>query len=266
MGAIISSNTLRLEPDSISYQTGKVQIPEAPSDANTMIFYYKAYFDTTPEIGNAITTEDGTSYAWNNDSFFGLSFSGTVSANVGGIVGFTNGTENNVFRAENPSNRHFNRNSNYTSVIPCGFQNAVGRFYFGSTVNGYLEGSGEGFGYYGSYICPSTQRIGLSGAKTYLGFIQIAKNSSDPQRVVISYGNNWENLSNSNFSTAISSISSNWSFKYSSQIETINFRPNHANPALANTINFPRWIVTKWPSAVLGRNFVVTDIKVEYYS
>jgi hypothetical protein len=83
----------------------------------------------------------------------------------------------------------------------------------------------------------------------------------------LSYGNNWQNLTSANFSTALSSSLTNWAFQNVSQVETTNFRPNHANAdvALRSTITFPRWLVVRWPSGIVGRNLVITDIKVEYY-
>jgi len=268
MGALISSNTLRLEPDGLSFQTGKVQLPLAPSNANTMVFYYKAYFENIVlNIGGGEIIEDATNYAWNNDAFFGLSFSGTVSANTGGILGFTNITENNILRARQPGNYiPFGNNSGYLAIIPCALLGDASRFSYGPNNNGESTISVANNSFLGGQLAPSTHFIGLSGAKKYLGIIKVAKHEENSQNIVISYGNNWENMPASSFSSAISSLSSNWAFQNINVRETVNFRPNHANPALSNTINFPRWIVAKWPSAVLDRNFVVTDVKIEYYT
>lgn len=270
MGALISSNTLRLEPDGLSYQTARVQIPTAPSDANTMVFYYKAYFDTIViNQGGGEFTESGLSYSWNKDAMFGLSFTGTVSANMGGLLGFSNGANNNnIIRVRQPADYvPFGNNSGYSAIVPAGF-NQMGEFYYGAgKANQFNDYHTIGNNLYSAGLLgPSTHFIGLSGAQKYLGIIKVSKNQNNPQNIVMSYGNNWQNLPVSEFSTALTSLSSNWAFQNIDRSETVNFRPNHANPALANTINFPTWVVAKWPSGVLGRNFVVTDIKIEYYT
>jgi hypothetical protein len=195
---------------------------------------------------------------------FGLSFSGTVSGNVGGFVGFSNGTSTNILRARPPALYDpFAKNSGYSGAIPVGF-NSMGEFYYG---NGQTSSSNDFIGV-GSpgIIAPSTYFIGLTGAKKYLGMFKISKNENTPQNIVLSCGNNWENFSSSSFSTALTSLCSNWFFQNVDRAETVNFRPNYTNPLSANTINFPSWIVVKYPSSVLGRNFVITDIKIEYYS
>jgi hypothetical protein len=263
MGAIISSNTLRLEPDGLSYQTGRIQLSAAPTTANTMVFYYKAYVNTMAES----ILEDGTNYAWNNDAFFGLSFNGSVSANVGGIVGFSNSNQTNVGTStsqQNWSGYWFGKNSGYTSMV--GF--TMG--YNGGSYNLFSYGHPSSVVYYstptwGSIMCMSTRGIGLSAQK-YLGIIKIGKNDADTSKVTLSYGCNWEGLSAQDFTSALTSTNTAWSFENASLVETTNFRPNNSNPLLSNTINFPTWVVVKWPSAVVGRNLVITDIKVEYYT
>jgi hypothetical protein len=270
MGAIISSNTLRLEPDGLSFQTGKVQLPLAPSNANTMVFYYKAYFENV--VINAFGgefTENGSAYSWNTDTTFGLSFTGTVSSHIGGLLGFANGANPpNIIRVRQPADYvPFGNNSGYSQIVPVGFQNMI-EFYYGPEKNNQFT-SHHTIGnnnYLAGLLGPSTHIIGLSGAQKYLGMIKVSKNQNNSQNIVMSMGNNWENMPASSFSSALTSLSSNWAFRDVNRPETVNFRPNHANPALSNTINFPRWVVAKWPSAVLGRNFVITDIKVEYYT
>lgn len=263
MGALISSNTLRLEPDGLSYQTAKVQLPVAPSAANTMVFYYKAYVNEWPEN----TVENGSTYAWNNDAFFGLSFNDTVSANVGGIVGFTNTNQSEVggsLSKSNWSSYFFHINSGFSQTVPFSVS------YNGASYNLFSYGhplstTTHNVGFPNAIMCLSTNTIGLTGAQKRLGIIKIAKNTDDPQKVVFSYGNNYEGLSAQSFSFALTSNLTTWAFQNISLQETGNFRPNYLNPNQSNTINFPRWIVAKWPSAVIGRNLVITDIKVEYY-
>lgn len=264
MGALISSNTLRLEPDGLSYQTARVQIPPAPSATNTMVFYYKAYVNEWPEN----TFENGSSYAWNNDAFFGLSFNGTVSANVGGIVGFTNTNQPEVGATLSKydwSSYFFHKNSGFSQTVPFALGYNSGNyniFSYGHALSTTVYSAG----FPNSIMCLSTNTIGLTGAQKHLGIIKIGKHPDDTQRIVLSYGNNYQGVSSQNFSIALSSSLTNWAFQNISLQETTNFRSNFSNPELANTINFPKWIVAKWPSAVVGRNFVVTDIKIEYYT
>ena len=268
MPSLISSNTLRLQPDNLTAQTARVQLPAQPAGANTMVFYYKAYMEISTT--NNPEYEDGTSYAWGNDAFFGLSFSGTVSSNTGGIAGFSNGTEGWVlFVRAAGSHSPFAAGSGYSSVSPVCFGSNMGFFYYGPSGQ-IINSSNTNFG--GGQFCPTTQNIGVEGAQKYLGIVQIARHQEDNARVIFSYGNNWENLAAADFRNALSSPLSNWAFRNVSVLETTNFRPNHRagldnslDPALRSTITFPRWIVARWPSAIVGRNLVLTDIKVEYY-
>lgn len=262
MPSLISSNTLRLEPDNLAAQSARVQLPDRPAGANTMVFYYKAYMEFF--AANNPQGEDGSSYAWGANAFFGLSFSGSVSSNTG-VVGFSNGDSPWVMQVFGPQQyAPFSNGSGYSSVEIVNFGAISTNFYHGPAKQAFSMGN-QNFG--GGRFCPTTRDIGVVGAKKYLGIIQIARHQENVQQVVFSYGNNWENLAVENFRNALSSTLSNWAFRNVAVNETTNFRPNHASsdPALRSTINFPGWIVMRWPTAIVGRNLVITDIKVEYY-
>lgn len=263
MATIISSNVLRLQPDNLTYQAARVQLPDQPANAQTMVMYYKAYLEIA---ANNPDFEYTDSFAWGRHAFFGLSFSGTVSQNTGGIVGFSSASDTYI-RVQGLASSFpiFLGSSGYSQVSPVSFgQNDT--FGFGAAVTGRFSAHNNSQ-FFAGQAFPTTQGIGVDGAKKYLGIIQVAKHSEDVQRVILSYGNNWQNLTSANFSSALSSSLTNWAFRNVSQVETTNFRPNHANAdvALRSTITFPRWIVARWPSGIVGRNFVITDIKVEYY-
>lgn len=261
MASLISSNTLRLEPDNLTAQTARVQLPAQPAGANTMVFYYKAYMEVA---ANNPQLEDGSSYAWGMNAFFGLSFNGSVSSNMG-VVGFSNGDSAWVMQVLAPQQyAPFANGSGYSSVSTVNIGGGASTFYHGPARQSFSRDN-HNFG--GGRFCPTTQAIGVEGAKKYLGIIQIARHQENVQQVVFSYGNNWENLAAANFRNALGSNLSNWAFQNVAVNETTNFRPNHASAdlALRNTINFPGWIVVRWPTAIVGRNLVITDIKVEYY-
>jgi hypothetical protein len=179
-------------------------------------------------------------------------------------VGFSSASDNYVRLLGLGNYAGFLGNSGYTQASPVSF-GYLEAFGFGAAVTSRFNASSNSF--YGGSAFPTTQGIGVDGAKKYLGIIMVSRHSEDVQRVVLSYGNNWQNLTSANFSTALSSSLTNWAFQNSSQVETTNFRPNHANAdvALRSTITFPRWLVVRWPSGIVGRNLVITDIKVEYY-
>ena len=267
MPAIIISNQLQLQPNNIGYQGARFQLPPQPVNAETMVFYYKAYGEGFP-LGNDYL-EDGSGYSWNKESMFGLSFSGSLSANNGGIVGWT-GRENpnNIYRIRrNVFNSNFISNSNI-SLSANGqhmtFGNESAYFYYGHQTKSNFITS---FGLYGvGVFCPTTNGIGLTGAANFLGIIKIQKNTSNANQISISVGNNWEGFSVENFASALSSSKTNWEMFNYAQPETTNFRPYSTTPTLSNTIFFPSWIVAKWPSGIVGRNLVITNIKVEYYS
>jgi hypothetical protein len=258
MPATINNNILELQPDNIGYQAFRIPL-SAVSNASTMVFYYKAYVDNTPNNIN----EDSGSYGWNNDAFFGLSFNGVLSANIGGIVGWTNSTNNTVVFTQSLANYSpLNNFSGYSQFVPVCFDTSTNVVSYGHptiTTRASLPSNA-------GYFCPSTTTIGVSGAQRFLGILKVAKHPTNTQQIIISYGTNWENMPASSFSSALSSLSTNWLTYGSAQTETTNFRPNNANPLLSDTINFPTWIVGKWPSTVSGRELVISDMKVEYYN
>lgn len=259
MPAIINNNTIELQPDNVGYQAFRIPISQPPK-AETMVFYYKAYVDTIP----ASISEDGTNYGWNNDAFFGLSFSGTLSANTGGITGWSNGNDINAvaFTGTLNASTPFSNNSGYSQMLPFTYDNS---FYMSNGNSSPASNTRSGGNQYG-YFCPSTNFINLSGAKKFLGILKVAKHPTNTQQIVLSYGVNWENMTNENFSTSLTSLSTNWIIQSLPVTETTKFRSNYLNPLSANTINMPNWVVGKWTSSVAGRKMVITDIKVEYYT
>jgi hypothetical protein len=267
MPATITSNQLQLQPDSLGYQGARYQLPAQPTNAETMVFYYKAYGDGFP-VGDDYF-EDGPGYGWNKESVFGLSFNGSLTANNGGVVGWANTDDpnricrvrRNAFQPQFISNSRISLSASGQHIS---FGNEGAYFYYGSTNKGQRITSLSQYGV--GKFCPTTTGIGLTGAADFLGIIKVQKNISNPSQISISVGNNWEGLSTNNFATALSSSKTNWDLFNYAQVETTNFRPYSTNPALSNTIFFPSWIVAKWPSGIVGRNLVVTNIKVEYYS
>jgi hypothetical protein len=258
MPASIINNTIKLQPDNLGYQAFRIPLSQQ-SGAETIVLYYKGYVDNTPSN----TSEDGTNYGWNNDAFFGLSFNGTLSANTGGIVGWSNG--NDVNWVANPpsisTHAPFSTNSGYSQMVPCTFDNIN---YISNGSTNPSSSSRSGGGVYSGAFCPTTTNIFLSGARKFLGILKVAKHPTNTQQIVISYGVNWENMNSSNFGSALTSTSTTWITQSLAVTETTNYRSNYLN-ALSSTINMPNWIVGKWPSVVVGREFVLTDLKVEYY-
>ena len=88
MPAVINQNKIELQPDNLGYQAARVNLPTQPSNADTMVFYYRVYVDGWPN--GQYMTENISNYGWNKDFYFGLSFSDSVAANNGGIVGWAN--------------------------------------------------------------------------------------------------------------------------------------------------------------------------------
>lgn len=259
MPAKINNNILELQPDNIGYQAFRIPIP-APQVPNpsSMVFYYKAYLNDSITTN---TTED-TTYSWNRNSFFGLSFTGVTSANTGGIVGWTNSNATQVLISGSLSNyTNFNTISPYSQIVPIRFFGNSTNLSYGSPniTTTTIMGNNA------AYFCPATNSIGVSGAKTFLGILKIGKHATNAQQVTISHGTNWENLSSSNFSSALTSLSTNWTTLANTVTETTNFRSNYLNPSLSGTINFPSWIVGKWSSGIPSRKLIITDLKVEYY-
>lgn len=261
MPAIISSNTLRLEPDGLSAQTARVQLPAQPAGANVMVFYYKAYMEAA--VGNNPAFEDGSSYAWGTKGFFGLSYDGDVNSNSN-AVGFGN-RDNGVLYMWGPQAfAPFAGGSGFGSVQPVSFGVFSSEFSIGRQAVFFNASNG---GFEAGRFCPTTINIGVEGAQKYLGIVQVARHRENVQQVVFSYGNNWQGLAADHFASALPSSLTNWAFRNIAQTDIINARPNHANAdvALQSTINFPSWVVVRWPSNIVGRNLVITDIKVEYY-
>jgi hypothetical protein len=249
MPAIINETSILLQPDNIGYQALKIPLAQQPAGAATMVFYYKGYVDVAQNI-----TEDGSSYGWNNDAFFGLSFSGDVSANTGGIVGFTNRAETTVLRSLSLGNWALFTGSGYASATPVFFGTYSNYFHYGHPTPGNALSLGNG-----AFCFPSTASIGVSGAEKFLGIIKISKQDDNAQNIVLSYGVNWEGRAASDFSGALTATETNWIFSNATATETTNFRT-------AGAINFPRWIVAKWPSGVLGRTLTLNAMRVEYYN
>lgn len=249
MPAIINETSVLLQPDNIGYQALKIPLAAQPAGAATMVFYYKGYVDVAQNV-----TEDGSGYGWNNDAFFGLSFSGNVSSNTGGIVGFTNRTETTVLRSLSLGNWALFTGSGYASATPVFFGIYSNYFHYGHPTPGSALSLGNA-----GFCFPSTASIGVTGAEKFLGIIKISKHESSDQ-VVLSYGVNWEGRGAADFSGALTAAATNWIFSNATATETANFRPNAA------TINFPQWIVAKWPSGILGLNLTLNAMRVEYYN
>lgn len=257
MPATIINNILELQPDNMGYQAFRMPLTAA-ANASTMVFYYKAYVDNIP----VNTNENGGSYGWDNDSFFGLSFTNVVSANRGGIVGWSNSNSNTViFTSSLGTYSPLLINSGYSQFVPVCFDTSTSNISYGHPTFTTRANIGTHCGYF----CPSTNTIGISGAQRFLGILKVSKHPTNTQQISLAYGMNWENMPSASFSSALSSLSTNWISYGSAQTETTYFRPNHANPLLSNTINFPSWIVGKWTSAQGGRELVITDMKVEFY-
>lgn len=249
MPAIISDTSILLQPDNIGYQAFRVPLAAVPAGAVTMVFYYRGYVDIAENIA-----EDGASYGWNNNAFFGLSFSGNVSANTGGVVGWSS-LGNGILRTPlRGSSWAFYANSGHASATPFQFGDDSRNFFYGhpSTAQRILPGNG-------AYCFPTTHVIGAAGAGKFLGIIKISRQDNSTQGIVLSYGVNWENRAAGDFTGALSAPATNWIFSNQAVSETTNFRPGGA-------MNFPGWIVGKWPSGVLGRTLTITALRVEYYN
>jgi len=251
MPAIISDTSILLQPDNIGYQAFRIPLAAAPAGAVTMVFYYKAYVDG---VGQNVH-EDGGSYGWNNDAFFGLSFSGNVAANTGGIVGWSNTTGNTILRTQGRT----------TGTIYAHFANSglnATPLYFGDDNRFFAYGSQIGTGVLptnGGFCFPTTDPIGAEEAGKFLGIVKISRQDNNTQNIVLSYGVNWENRALADFPGALSAAATNWIFSNQALAETVNFRPGGA-------MNFPGWIVGKWPSGVIGRTLTITALRVEYYN
>lgn len=260
MPAVISNDRLELRADSLGYQAARVQLPSQPSNADTMVFYYKAWVEGWP----VFTTESGTSYSWSPSGFFGLSFSESVSSLPRGIVGWMNPnstvTGYGITRAT------------YTDWnVPAGLQVSLFTFSNAGTFNNSF--------YYGSsatnatiisntagYPFATNAVVGTSAINVVLGVIKLQKVEANPSNISVSFGINWEGLSQSNYTTALTSTGTKWLINNSSVLERFNFRPNWNNPSLSSTITFPSWVVARWTSGVPGRNLVVDSLRVEYYN
>lgn len=248
MPAIISDTSILLQPDNIGYQAFRIPLAAAPAGAVTMVFYYKAYVNG---IGQNVA-EDGGSYGWNNDAFFGLSFSGNVAANTGGIVGWSNTTATTILRTQGRTTGTIYANSGLNATP----------LFFGDNSLFFSFGSQAGTGVNlqnGAYCFPTTDPIGAVEAGKFLGIVKISRQDNNANNIVLSYGVNWENRALADFPGALSAAATNWIFSNQAVAETTNFRPGGA-------MNFPRWIVGKWPSGVIGCTLTITALRVEYYN
>jgi len=257
MPAIINNNALELVGDNLGYQAARVQLPSPPTDADTMIFYYKAYVDKIP----ADIFSESSPNGWDKAAFFGMSFDNTISTTNNQLVGYSNISNPNTCAYASFRGKYAEWNPNDTTAA-FGFDGNW-RFRYGNTnSNNYIAGP---FSYGAVCPCAGTNSEDLQTAKKYLHIIRINKDVNNAQNISLSLGFNWENLSVDDFGTALTSISSVWAFKDYSISETTSFRTNWNNLSLSGTINFPSWIVAKFPSPTIGRKLVVTDIKIEYY-
>lgn len=249
MPAIITDTSILLQPDNIGYQAFRIPLAAAPAGAVTMAFYYKAYVDGVTQ--NLV--EDGSSYSWNNDFFFGLSFSGNVSANTGGIVGWSNSTTNTFLRTQGRTTGGIYANSGLNAT-PVFFGDDSRNFFYGhpQVVTGIQPNNG-------AFCFPTTEPVGAAEAGKFLGILKISRQDNSTQNIVLSYGVNWENRAPGDFSGALSAPETSWIFSNQAVAETTNFRPGGA-------MNFPGWIVGKWPSGVIGRTLTLTALRVEYYN
>jgi|688.fasta_scaffold184996_4 hypothetical protein len=255
MPATINNNALELVGDNLGYQAARVELPPQPTDADAIIFYYKAYVDKIP-VGPYSET---SSNSWDKNAFFGLSFDGTINGVNTGLVGYSN--IDNINRASYSGSRQLNPTWNPNDIIsPYSFDGGIWRFRYGNP--SFIAG-----GFNVGVVCPNTGPTGadLATAEKYLHIIRINKDVNDAQRISLSIGFNWENLSVNDFSKALTSTSTIWALSDYTVNETTNFRTNWNNPSLSGTINFPSWIVSKWTTPTVDRKFVVTNIKIEYY-
>lgn len=254
MPATINNNSLELVGDSLGYQAARVQLPAQPTDADSMVFYYKAYVDRIPA-----STNENSSNSWDKNAFFGLSFNGTISGANTGLVGYSN--IDNTNSASHSGSRQLNASWNPNDIIaPSSFDGGIWRFRYANP--SYISGS-----FNVGIACPNTGPTGadLATAQKYLHIIKINKDANDAQRISLNVGFNWENLSVDTFNRALTSTSTIWAMKDYPIAETTNFRTNWNNPSLSSTINFPSWVVSKWTTPTVDRKFVVTNIKIEYY-
>lgn len=269
MPAVINNDRLELRADSLGYQAARVQLPAQPSTADTMVFYYKAWVEGWP----ASTNEANTSYAWNGDAFFGLSFNGSVSANNGGIVGWTNASDGTTAGCVLSYTTYLNTLFGGppwrpTAVAPFTFYgninvNSFARpFYYGASAVS-VSYSAPGVA---ALSFPSNAVIGTSAVNSFLGIIKMQKVAANGSNISISLGTNWEGLAQDNYTTALTSANTAWIFNNISVQERSNFRPNWNSPSLSGTIVFPSWVVCKWVSGVPTRNLVIDSLRVEYYN
>lgn len=262
MPAIINNNRLEFQADGLGYQAARVQLPNHPADASLMVFYYKGWVEGWPEN----TNEANISYAWNSDVFFGLSFNGSVSANNGGIVGWTNFDYNSVVGGVDVCTTYSTWKSTLGEVAPFTFYGGINtnfarQFYYGSS-NASDNYSAPGIA---ALSFPSNAVIGTSAVNNFLGVIKMQKSAVNSSNITIGFGTNWEGLSQNNYAVALTSTNTNWIFDDVAVQERTNFRPNWNTPSLSSTVMFPSWVVCKWASGVLGRKLVIDSITIEYY-
>jgi hypothetical protein len=258
MPAVINNDRLELRADSLGYQAARVQLPAQPSTADTMVFYYKAWVEGWP----VSTNEANTSYAWNGDAFFGLSFNGSVSANNGGIVGWTNqqGTTSAGNTISHTTYTSWRPSATTPFVFTNGGFNINALYYGSSTTSNFINTTYAGMPF------PTNAVIGTSAVNSFLGIIKMQKVAANASNISISFGTNWEGLAQDNYTTALTSANTSWIVNNNAVQERSNFRPNWNSPSLSGTVVFPSWVVAKWVSGVPTRNLVIDSLRVEYYN
>jgi len=235
-----SGSDITMEANGAGYNQYRFPLPEAPADADMMVFAFRYWYDT-------FAASEDANAGWDGSDCFGLSFDGvmpddTAQANFFGWVD-TDAGQNLIYSAANA-------NFNNADVV------------LGDTSHDVLDGEGNNLGainsdqarFLGGFGKPANPTVGA----TYTGLWIVKRDAGSADKIMLTQGANFQSLAN----LSLARTDSNTVFGETDTLLTVG---NGGNWRSGGGINFPTWVVSKFTSASVGKKFVLDSYHTQYY-
>ena len=254
----VANNVVTLSSDGIGYDEGVLTIANPVSSCQTWVFYGRWWVDSISS-----TSYDGNYhfFPWDKRHFLCFSytseFSATFRTTVFGLAdsAMSYPTPGNVTTYLSYGNLLSGSNSS-TNKLPISSisNNQPPSFFIGSGESNYTNSLG-------SYI-PATYTPYTSSAGYLLTHVWKVDSVAGTKGVNVSVGINWENLSFSNITNALTSANTYWQYQNTNFINMLStWKPG----SITNQIIPPPYFMVRFPDIIARTVFKMSQFKVQYW-
>lgn len=247
MSAIITDSKLILTAAATGFSTGKYALPVAPTGADTLVLYFRAWAENYADGADGY----GATPGWDNVDCLGLSFGGAfptrdAATALAAKLGFAGIAQ--VLTAATHQLR-------YVAAPANSWPDPVVEWASGQLLAGVATAPNAALTGATAQQC-RVPHGALAGAK-FTGVWVIKK--APGQAISCSFGRNFESLAPAEISKALTSAATIWDARDQLTTETSNWRPSESAMA------FPSHFLAKFTSPQAGCRLVLDHFKAEYW-